>query len=370
MTNPKNDDNDTILRIGAHALFDVLHYVLTICKSLPDEPNLSTVQMLVFFLGLNVEEELKIPKGGRLALFAEYSELVQTSQSFVSFKKNIQTLIDNPLIVRNLLINIWDLEEMVSGLKVNVSPDEMRSYTKASVKGQFTFLVCFFVIGRILFVWINNLRNHLSVDRIHSMDGHVHLALTFLSHPHSFSKEQFSQCVHPCYPYLAKPFQCFIVNLRAFVVAAKELWQREGFFSCASCGGTHPDMPKCNGCRGVWYCDTKCQKSDWAHHKKYCTQWMKRYCAKCKKQETLKHRLHTCTGCRSVNYCNKTCQLGHWKNHKPKCTKQTKRRCEGCKKYEKSNHNLHLCMGCRNVYYCNKSCQVDDWKNHMANCSK
>jgi hypothetical protein len=48
---------------------------------------------------------------------------------------------------------------------------------------------------------------------------------------------------------------------------------------CATCHRTQvlaerPKMPRCDGCRAVYYCSRKCQGRDWQKHKAAC-DWVK-----------------------------------------------------------------------------------------------
>ncbi|XP_038048056.1 uncharacterized protein LOC119722103 [Patiria miniata] len=42
--------------------------------------------------------------------------------------------------------------------------------------------------------------------------------------------------------------------------------------TCASCGRTAPNISECASCNSAWYCNKKCQRSDWPAHKENCNK--------------------------------------------------------------------------------------------------
>ena len=40
--------------------------------------------------------------------------------------------------------------------------------------------------------------------------------------------------------------------------------------SCFTCGATHNDLLRCNGCKSTFFCNTACQKAGWKDHKPDC----------------------------------------------------------------------------------------------------
>jgi hypothetical protein len=42
---------------------------------------------------------------------------------------------------------------------------------------------------------------------------------------------------------------------------------------CAKCGCGSIEMPRCSGCRRVFYCSKKCQREHWPDHKAACRAW-------------------------------------------------------------------------------------------------
>jgi tetratricopeptide (TPR) repeat protein len=97
-----------------------------------------------------------------------------------------------------------------------------------------------------------------------------------------------------------------------------------------------------------------------------------RQCDACSKTSIV--NLPCCEGCKSVYYCNIKCQQNHWDNgHKEECIliqveKQSgKEKCNTC---SKTGVKLRCCDRCKSVYYCSSNCQKEDWDNGHKNSCK
>eukprot|EP00741_Cyanophora_paradoxa_P024611 tig00000269_g23762.t1 len=117
-----------------------------------------------------------------------------------------------------------------------------------------------------------------------------------------------------------------------------------GAHACAACGRSGDDLLRC-GCREVYYCDTKCQKTHWCTHKAACklqgaaAAASKRSaenappanskgaasiseCSACGRSSD---DLLRCSQCRQAQYCDAACQRKHWAAHKAACTESAQK---------------------------------------------
>ena len=105
----------------------------------------------------------------------------------------------------------------------------------------------------------------------------------------------------------------------------------------------------CGRCQSKPYCSSRCQREDWATHKPACftaeekkqrraikKQTMVKACAVCSKTvASTGAELKSCALCRGVRYCSSECQKSDWSGHKLTCSGRK----EGATKHPQGKRN-------------------------------